>query len=164
MFTKKNVFSLLVSLALTLTFLLSSAAQAGSTVLTLSRTSLTNVNDAAGTWQYEGGKIQSGSTLVGYYSIDRRITTAGTSTLNTAAETITLFLATTNSGTPPRNITIQGAHSFTSGGFIGSVSAASGQYHWVIGADVSATSSTVAGTPVTTLTIGWLQSPTLTLP
>ncbi len=161
MFTKKNIDSLLITLALTLTFLVSSAAEAGSAVLTLNRTNLTNVNDNAGVWQYEAGTVSSGSTAVGYYSINRRVTNGGTTALNTASETINLFLSTSSSTTAPRNITIQGAHNFGSGQFVGSVSAASAQYHWVIGADVSAT---IPSATVTTLTIDWLQSTTLTIP
>jgi hypothetical protein len=36
-------------------------ANAGSVVLTLTRTSLTNVADAAGLWQHQGGDIMKGA-------------------------------------------------------------------------------------------------------
>lgn len=137
------------------------AANAGSVVLTLTRTTLINVPDAAGTWQYQGGNILKGTVKVGQYALTRRIISGGTTTpLNTAATTITLFFALA-SGTAPQNVTLQGAHDFSAGSFRGSVSAASAQYGWIKGADAVYSAST-AGQE--TLSISWMASPQLTLP
>jgi hypothetical protein len=147
--------------ALTALALWTPAANAGSVVLTLTRTTLNNVPDAAGTWQYEGGNIFKGTVKVGQYALTRRSIIGGTTTpLNTAATTITLFFALA-SGTAPQNVTLQGAHDFTIGNFRGSVSAASGQYGWIKGAD-AVYSVPAAGHE--TLTISWTASPQLTLP
>lgn len=156
----------LIVLILLMPALWSTESLAGSVSLILARSSLTNVADAAGGWQYEGGNVFKGATQIGYYSTNRRTTTSGTTALNTAMVTTTLFLNTAQvKGNAPRNITIQGAWDFTSGGFLGSVSSASSQYNWLQGADVAGvTSVTAAGGASTTLTIDWLQSFTLTLP
>ena len=54
--------------AMALPMLLASHAYAGGVTLTLNRASLTNVVDAAGTTQYEGGTIFRGTTQIGNYS------------------------------------------------------------------------------------------------
>ena len=51
--------------AMVLPLLLASHAYAGGVTLTLNRASLTNVVDAAGTTQYEGGTIFRGATQIG---------------------------------------------------------------------------------------------------
>ena len=136
-------------------------AHAGSTVLTLTRTSLTNVDDAAGRWQHEGGKVFKGTTQVGQYATTRRVTFGGTNEpLNTAMQTTTLFFARTG-GSAPQNVTLQGAHDFSSGSFRGSVSAASNRYSWIQGGDAVSTSP-AAGTQ--SLAIGWTGASQLTLP
>ena len=91
--------------------------------LVLERNSLTNVDDAAGRWQHEGGTARRGTTVVAHYATVRRVTTGGTDAQNTAMLTTTLFFV---GKAPPENITLQGAHDFNSGNQIGSVSAASG--------------------------------------
>ncbi|HEX5014798.1 MAG TPA: hypothetical protein VFV72_11650 [Candidatus Limnocylindrales bacterium] len=93
--------------------------------LVLSRNTLTNVDDAAGRWQHEGGIARRGSTDVAHYATVRRVTTGGTDAQNTAMLTTTLFFIGKK---PPENITLQGAHDFNSGNQVGSVSAASGAY------------------------------------
>ena len=101
-------------------------AQAGAVALTLTRTTLTNVNDAAGLWQHQAGNIMKGGVKVGQYLLHRRVTSGGsTAPLNTAATTITLFFATA-AGSAPQNVTLQGAHDFGPGNFRGSVSGAFG--------------------------------------
>jgi hypothetical protein len=126
------------------------SALAGTASLSLVRGSLTNVNDAAGIWQIEGGQVFAASgRQVGNYACTRRtvtIGTGGTSPQNTAMLTCTLFIT---GGNPPENVTIQGAHDYSSGGYIGSVSAASGGYAYLIGADV------VGDTSSDTLTLNW---------
>ena len=73
---------------------------------------------------------------------------------------MTLFF--TNASTPPHNVTVQGAHSFSSGRFIGSLSAASNRYTWIQNADASIGSTGTIGT--STLTIAWAGANQLTLP
>lgn len=150
---KRHLSALLVVLPL---LLLASKAYAGTATLTLTRVSLTNVTDAAGTWQYEGGQIFKGSTQVGDYAITRRVTTGGTTALNTAMLTITLFLTTATA--PPDSITIQGAHDFLTGNYTGSVSATSERYSFTRGGNVSGSTATDK------ISVAWLGSNQLTLP
>ncbi len=136
-------------------------AMAGAVNLTLARTSLTNVSDAAGLWQHEGGNIVKAGVKVGQYALHRRVTTGGTGLpLNTAMTTITLFLSTA-AGSAPQNVTLQGAHDFTAGNFRGSVSAASNRYSWIQGGD--ATYSSLGGGGLG-LVINWNGASQLTLP
>ncbi|WP_341892995.1 hypothetical protein [Variovorax sp. YR752] len=136
-------------------------ANAGSTALVLNRTTLTNVNDAAGLWQHEGGNVFKGGVKVGQYALQRRVTTGGTTApLNTAATTITLFFATA-AGSAPQNVVLQGAHDFGPGNFRGAVSAASNRFNWIQGGDATYTSP-AAGT--ISLVISWAGASQLTLP
>jgi len=75
-------------------------------------------------------------------------------------ETVTLFFS--NTGLPPQNVTLQGAHHFSNGNFAGSVSAAASRFSWIKGADAMITSTATVGT--STLTINWVGAPQLTLP
>ena len=158
----KRLHALLLAMALATAGLWSASAQAGSTTLLLVRSTLANDTDTAGLWQYEGGTIQNsaGTATVGHYILTRRVTTAGTSADNTAGVTTSLFFAT-SSGNTPDVITLEGAWSFTSGGFLGSVSAASNKYHWAIGADAS---STIPASGTQKLVIQWLASTGLKIP
>ena len=98
-------------------------ASAQALALRLTRLSLNNVDDAAGRWQHEGGTVRTTNGIPwGNYAITRRVTFSGTSAQNTAMVTVTLFRTGAH---PPENITLQGAHDFNSGVYIGSVSAAS---------------------------------------
>lgn len=90
--------------------------------LTLQRDTLTNVDDPAGRWQHEGGRVNENGRHVGFYASTKRVTFRATEAQNTAMLTMTVFFLGTN---PPENITVQGAHDFNSGAQIGSVSAAS---------------------------------------
>jgi hypothetical protein len=98
----------------------------------LKRLSLTNVNDAAGRWQFEGGQVYENGKHVGNYAVIRRVVFKGTDLdgQNTAMVTMTIFFLGGN-GTPgthkgaPQNLTVEGSHDFSSGDEIGSVSAAS---------------------------------------
>src|SRR5260370_39718859 len=81
-------------------------------VLTLKQLALTNVNDPAGRWQFEGGQVFQKEEHVANYASVKRVTFHGTDQngQNTAMVTTTLFcLAATN---PPHNITLEGAHAF----------------------------------------------------
>lgn len=94
-------------------------------VYQLKQLALTNVNDPAGRWQFEGGQVLENAKHVANFASIKRVTFKGTDQdgQNTASVTTTLFfLGTTN---PPHNITLEGAHDFSSGNETGSVSAAS---------------------------------------
>lgn len=157
-----RVFSrtLFLSTVILAPVLWSGVATAGGVSLQLVRTSLNNVEDAAGRFQHEGGDLKKSGTTIGQYLIVRRITSPATSALNTAATSITLFVGT-SAATAPNNITLQGAHNFSAGNFRGSVSAASNRYSWIQGAD-STYSSTGAGT--SNLLISWTGASQLTVP
>ncbi|HEX6160048.1 MAG TPA: hypothetical protein VF111_07775 [Thermoanaerobaculia bacterium] len=116
----------LVAIAVLL-ILTTPAAFAGTSNLTLKRVSLNNVADAAGSWQFEGGTVFRGATQVGHFAATRRMITGGTNALNTSMFTMTLFFTVGNQN-PPRNVTLQGAWTFSPGGAIGGVSAASPPY------------------------------------
>ena len=90
--------------------------------LTLHRDALSNDDDAAGRWQYEGGKVTENEKQVGFYAVTRRVTFHATDAQNTAQLTMTIFFLPNK---PPENITMQGSHDFNSGKEVGSVSAAS---------------------------------------
>jgi hypothetical protein len=161
MIAKQTMKTVLVALtALVLTVVFHSAAYAGSLSLSLVRAELTNVDDPAGRWQHEAGNILKNNVVVGQYAITRRVTYGGTDVQNTAMTTVTLFF--TNSSTPPHNVTLQGAHSFSSGRFAGSVSAASNRYTWIQNADASISATATIGR--STLTISWAGANQLTLP
>jgi hypothetical protein len=144
---------LVKTLIMILPLLIASGVYAGSASLTLNRVAFSNVVDSAGLWQHEGGTVFKGTTQIGNYAISRRVTTGGTNAQNTAALTVTIFFL---GATPPDSITLQGTHSFSTGGVAGSVSAASSKYDWI-------RSATFAG-DTKTLTITWLGSNSLTLP
>ena len=114
--------------------------------LTLERDSLTNDDDPAGRWQYEGGQaLDREKRHVANYAVTRRVTIGGTDAQNTAMLTMTLFFLGV---TPPQNITVQGSHDFNSGNEIGSVSAASPSFASHIGKQFTRAGGT------NTLTIG----------
>lgn len=108
--------------ALALLTLVSTQASAATIGFQLVRQSLTNVDDDAGRWQHEGGDVMYRNQKIGKYAAHRRVTYGGTDDQNTAMFTMTIFFL---GGAPPRNLTLQGAHDFSSGKYIGSVSAAS---------------------------------------
>jgi hypothetical protein len=110
----------------------------GGMALTLqfTRLALTNVDDAAGRWQFEGGQVTEGGKQVANYASIKRVVFKGTDQNNQNAATVTttiLFLG----NLPPENITLQGAHGFNRGYEIGSVSAASTAYATQIGKQYS---------------------------
>lgn len=99
-------------------------------VYTLDRDCLDNVDDAAGRFQIEGGKVlDKAKKHVANYSSVKRIS-CGTQQQNTAMLWLTLFFIGEK---PPENITMHGSHDFSSGGQIGSVSAASSAFAARIG-------------------------------
>jgi hypothetical protein len=96
---------------------------------TLDRECLNNVEDVAGRWQVEGGKVMQNEKHVANYSSVKRVS-CGTHEQNTAMLWLTLFFL---QGKPPENMTLHGAHDFNTGGEIGSVSAASAAFASHIG-------------------------------
>lgn len=97
--------------------------------LELDRRCLDNVEDNAGRWQIEGGTVRRGKRHVANYSSVKRIS-CGTEEQNTAQLWVTIFFIKEK---PPQNITLHGAHDFSSGGQIGSVSSASSSHASRIG-------------------------------
>jgi hypothetical protein len=100
---------------------------------TLVRDCLNNVEDNAGRWQIEGGKVFEKKQHVANYSSVKRVS-CGTQEQNTAMLWLTLFFL---KGKPPENMTLHGAHDFNSGGEVGSVSAASPSFAARIGKQFS---------------------------
>jgi hypothetical protein len=96
---------------------------------TLVRECLNNVEDAAGRWQIEGGRVLQRGRHVANYSSVKRVS-CGTREQNTAMLWLTLFFL---KGKPPENMTLHGAHDFNSGNENGSVSAASAAFAARIG-------------------------------
>jgi hypothetical protein len=144
------------------TFLCSNAATAGTVILTLNRASLINVVDAAGTSQHEAGVVKKGAATVGNYFLQRRVETLVGGLFNTGATHITLLFAPKpGTSAAPDNVTIDGAHDFTSGAFKGSVGATSSAYSWLRDADAT---YTAPGIGVESLVIQWTGSNQLTLP
>ncbi|MFL6260679.1 MAG: hypothetical protein ACJ76Y_13275 [Thermoanaerobaculia bacterium] len=111
-----------------------------SLTLTLKRESLTNVDDAAGRWQFEGGEALQEGRHVADYASSKRVVHKGTEAQNTAMLTLTLFFL---GHKPAENITLQGDHDFNSGGEIGSVSAASSTQAAHIGKQFKRTGDTL---------------------
>ena len=100
-----------------------------SLTFTLIRECLNNVDDVAGRWQIEGGKVMERNKHVANYSSVKRVS-CGAHEQNTAMLWLTIFFL---KGKPPENLTLHGAHDFDSGGEIGSVSAASPTHSTHIG-------------------------------
>jgi hypothetical protein len=96
---------------------------------TLQQDCLNNVDDPGMRWQIEGGKVLENGKHIANYSSVKRVS-CGTTEQNTAQLWLTLFSL---SGNPPENMTLLGAHDFSSGGEIGSVSAASSAFSAYIG-------------------------------
>lgn len=149
-------------IGITMTTLLLSAlfcaqAMAGSAALTLVRSTLTNVSDAAGTWQFEGGLVQKSAATIGRYAIQRRTVTNGTTPYNTAMTKVNLYL-----GSYAYNIVLEGAHNFSNGYFYGSTCAAYNRYAFLRGGDASIVPTATTGT--STVYLYWNGSSQLTLP
>jgi hypothetical protein len=138
--------ALLITLVL-VTAIVIPSAYAGTSTLTLKRTTLTNVPDAAGIWQFEAGTVLLNGKQVGAFAASRRFDT-GT---NPGADmfTLTLFFA----GNPPRNVTLMGSWTTSPGGGVGGVSAASQPYQFLQHDGTFVMTPIAAGTY--TLTITW---------
>jgi len=103
------------------------------------RECLNNVDDVAGRWQIEAGKVQDDERHVANYSSVKRVS-CGTEEQNTAMLWVTIFFLDEK---PPQNITLHGSHDFNSGGEIGSVSAASAAFSTHIGKQFKRVGNTV---------------------
>lgn len=89
--------------------------------LTLASDAVTFVDDAAGRWQHERGRVSDHSTEVGVYASTARLPEPGTEP-DEATFTLTVFLLRV---APPQTITVQGPYRLGSDHQTGSVSAAS---------------------------------------
>ena len=80
-------------------------------LLKFARKALTNVDDAAGRWQFEGGSVTQDNKEVANYASFKRVTYKGTDqdSQNTASVTTTIFFVGAH---PPESITLEGAHDF----------------------------------------------------
>jgi RNA polymerase sigma factor (sigma-70 family) len=99
-------------------------------VMKLEPRSRERVNDKAGSWLFEDGKVMRSGKHVGSYTSVQRLVNNATAEPKAATVTTTLFFIGT---TPPENLTLQGAHDLGAGDEIGSVSAASPQLSAFIG-------------------------------
>ncbi len=137
---KASMFAAPIAVCIAGAATVSQSALAGSAILTLKRTTLTNVNDSAGLYQYESGSVSaSPGVVVGSYQTTRRGTNGGGTQFNAAATQVTLFFKVASGTGAPQNIVLEGAHVFSSGGFTGSVSAASPRYRLLRGGDATYT-------------------------
>jgi hypothetical protein len=107
---------------------------AGTLTFDLVRTStLTNVDDAEGRWQFSGGNVYLSGNHVGYFVSKKRVS-FGASPVNRAALDTTIIWKYGD-----HNITVQGTHYFGTGAEEGSVSATSSAFSYLKDANVSGT-------------------------
>ena len=119
--------SLVVLVAVSFLLVCARASYAAPITLTLTTTTpgtngLTNVDDAGGRWQFDGGTVSFGTTVVGNFARVKRVVTGATTGLNTAMLTITIFFFGSD---PPESVTLQGSHSVATGEEKGSISGTS---------------------------------------
>jgi len=84
------------------------------------KSTLTNVNDAEGRWQFDGGDVYIGTTKVGYYTRHKRVSFGIPSSVNKSSMEMTIVWAWGD-----YNFTLQGSHYFGTGTEVGGVSATS---------------------------------------
>jgi hypothetical protein len=110
-------------------------------VFTLVPACNTNLSDAAGLWEIEGGQALQNKVHLADYSIVKR-TSCGTRAQNTSMLWVTLFfLEASTAG--PQNMTLHGAHDLASGQEAGSVSAATAAFAAHIGKPFSRVGNTL---------------------
>lgn len=124
---RKRMTRVMTELVLIVTFscgLPYSAQAAAPVTVVLARTTAVNrFPDAGGEWTFDGGTVSMGGVVVGRYArVLRTVLGGGTDVQNAAMVTITIFLL---GQVTPENLTLQGAHSFTTDDAKGSISAAS---------------------------------------
>ena len=107
---------------------------ASSFTYNLVRTStLTNVDDTEGRWQFSGGKVYFGKSHVGYFVSKKRVSFGATAVNRAALETTIIWKY------GDHNVTVQGTHYFSTGKQEGAVSAASAGFSFIKDATVSGT-------------------------
>lgn len=84
------------------------------------KSTLTNVDDAEGRWQFDGGDVYLNGTKVGYYTRKKRVSFGIPAASNRSSMEITIIW-----GTGDYNFTAQGTHYFGSGLEVGGISATS---------------------------------------
>jgi len=117
-FTNKMLFAVVIALSSTLLSMPSQAATV--TYKLIKKSTLTNVNDAEGRWQFDGGDVYLGNTKVGYYTRKKRVSFGIPSSVNKSSMELTIIWAWGD-----YNFTLQGSHHFGSGREVGGVSATS---------------------------------------
>lgn len=118
----KNSIKTLLALGLTASsMLLALPAQAATATYQLvQKSTLTNVNDTEGRWQFDGGEVYVGSTKVGYYTRKKRVSFGIPSSINKSSMEMTIIWAWGD-----YNFTVQGSHYFGTGKEVGGISATS---------------------------------------
>lgn len=112
---------LMLSLAAITFASMAATASAATVTFNLTRQSiLTNVSDAEGRWQFDGGNVYVGRSLIGHYTRKKRVSFGIPNTINKAAMEMTIIWAVGN-----LNFTVEGTHSFSTGAETGGVSAVS---------------------------------------
>ena len=121
-----------VVVVICLVLVCTTASYAAPVTLTFTRTTaLSNVSDSVGVWQFDGGTVSNGPTLIGRFArVKRTVGGGGTDSQNTAMLTITIFFLGAD---PPETVTLQGSHSFNNGQERGSISAASSAFAGAVG-------------------------------
>ena len=118
---KSKKSGLLVASVITLGVMASLPSQAATTTYTLVKQStLTNVNDAEGRWQFDGGKVYLGTTHVAYYTRKKRVSFGIPSSVNKSSMEMTVIWRWGD-----YNFTVQGSHYFGTGKEVGGISATS---------------------------------------
>ncbi len=82
------------------------------------KSALTNVNDAEGRWQFDGGEVYIGNNLVGYYTRKKRVSFGIPPFINKSSMEMTIIWRYGD-----HNFTVQGSHHFGTGREVGGVSA-----------------------------------------
>ena len=114
-------------------------SQAATVTYNLVRTStLTNVDDTEGRWQFDGGEVFVGATRVGYYTRKKRVSFGIPSSINKAAMEMTVIW-----GSGDYNFTVQGSHFFGTGATVGGVSATSPGFTAYTDATFAGTSTSI---------------------
>lgn len=137
-FYKKLVATALIA-ASCLTALPSTAATY--TLDLVRKSTLTNVSDAEGRWQFDGGDVYLGSSLVGHYTRKKRVSFGIPSSVNKSSMEMTIIWRYGD-----YNFTVQGSHYFGTGKEVGGVSATSPGFTAFEDATFSGDSNTITVT------------------
>lgn len=118
---KGKILNLLAAFSLGLMGLIALPTQAATVTYDFVKTStLTNVNDAEGRWQYDGGKVYLGTTHVANYIRKKRVSFGVPSSVNKSTVETTVIWRWGD-----YNFTMQGSHYFGTGKEVGGISATS---------------------------------------